>query len=212
MMATIAAKSILQNMLSTMEAEGYEVYLKPGKLLLPPFLKGYSPDAIALRADKNIAIAIASKSVDQENKIEKAIAEFKDQPRWELRVVWIEPATQGKTLSVQSEASVSERFAIVRTLIDQGQIEASLLMGWAAFEALARSLFVDHFSQPQTSNRIVQTLASEGYLTPTEADKLRVLAGKRNLVSHGEFQTDVSRDEMEEFLSIIENLQRLPVG
>lgn len=211
-MAVIAANSILQNMLPTLEAEGYEVYLKPGNLLLPPFLKGHAPDAIALRADKNIAISIASKSAEQRKKIKTAIAVFKDQPGWELRVVWIEPATLGDTLSVQSDATVSERLEKVRTLVDQGQLEASLLMGWAALEALARSIFVERFGQPQTTGRIVQILASEGYLTPTEADKLRALAAKRNMVSHGEFRADVSRDEMEEFLAIVENLQELPVS
>jgi uncharacterized protein YutE (UPF0331/DUF86 family) len=106
----------------------------------------------------------------------------------------------------------TERLERVQTLIDQGQIEASLLMGWAAFEAMARATLVGQFDRPQTSTRIVQILASEGYLTPTEADKLRALAAKRNRVSHGEFQTDVSRDEMEEFLLIIENLHKQPVS
>jgi hypothetical protein len=94
-MVVTAANAILQNMLPTLEAEGYEVYLKPSRLLLPPFIKGRAPDAIALRADKNIAITIASKADEQLKKVETAIAEFKNQPGWELRVVWLEPATQG---------------------------------------------------------------------------------------------------------------------
>ena len=59
----------------------------------------------------------------------------------------------------------------VKQIAAEGHIEPAMLMAWATFEALARALLTKQFGRPQTPGRLVQTLAAEGYLTPSEADQ-----------------------------------------
>src|SRR4051812_12341812 len=70
-------------------------------------------------------------------------------------------------------------------LLKAEQFPAALLLCWAAFEAFARNQLQSTFARPQTPGRIVEILAGDGILTPTEADKLRLLARQRNNFIHG---------------------------
>jgi uncharacterized protein YutE (UPF0331/DUF86 family) len=53
---------------------------------------------------------------------------------------------------------------------------------------------------------MVEALAMEGHVTPTEAAKLRALAKKRNQLVHGDLAVDVAREETMEFLEILKLL------
>ena len=44
------ARQILELLTPQLEAEGYTIYLEPPRQLLPGFMQGYTPDAIALPA------------------------------------------------------------------------------------------------------------------------------------------------------------------
>ena len=197
---------ILQGMLPQLEAEGYDVFVRPNKTVLPPFLKDQAPDAIALKPGKNVAIEISRRTPQANVKLQRTIALFNNHPEWELRIVWVEPTTLEVALPVQTAQAVQKRIAEIQDLGRSGHLETSLLLGWATFEAVARTVMSKQFERPQTSGRLVQLLASEGYLTPAEADQMRLLADKRNKLSHGELQVQVSADEMNAFVSIIEGL------
>jgi hypothetical protein len=43
---------IFQMLLPRLEAEGFRVLVHPPYSVLPPFMQGYRPDAIAIKADK----------------------------------------------------------------------------------------------------------------------------------------------------------------
>jgi hypothetical protein len=172
---------ILQGMLPQLTAEGYEVYIRPGRALLPPFMHGYTPDAVAFRSDKNLAIEVSRRAPDRLERIQRADALFRNQPKWELRVVWLDPAT--------SIASVP------------------VLLGWATFEATARAMLTERLERPQTAGRLLEILASDGYVTPSAADRLRVLAEKRNKLAHGEFQVGITQAELSSFCALIESLR-----
>ena len=58
--------------------------------------------------------------------------------------------------------------------------------------------------RPQSPTRLVQFLASEGILTPTEADDLRPLVEKRNNFIHGGLQTPITRAEINRIVSILD--------
>jgi uncharacterized protein YutE (UPF0331/DUF86 family) len=85
-------------------------------------------------------------------------------------------------------------------------IGPSLLLAWATFEALARAVVSGEFQRPQTPGRLVQVLAQGGYLTPTEADKLRRLAEKRNKLIHGDLQVRVSKAEVKRFARVLDTM------
>ena len=85
----------------------------------------------------------------------------------------------------------------------------AFLLAWATFEAIARVLIPSQMQRPQTPGRLVQVLASEGYLTPTEADSLRLLADKRNKLIHGELRTRISKSEVNRIADVLSMLVKI---
>ena len=210
MLETIES-DILQRLLPELEAEGYEVYIQPRKPLIPPFFGAFQPDALAMRSDKNLVIEVMRRSPDADKKIENISALLRGQEKWELRVEWLTPTSDTPKLVVQKIEALRTGITEIKQLIIEGHREPSLLMSWATFEAVARAMVSDKFGRPQTPARLLQILASDGYITPTEADQLRVLADKRNRLIHGEMQVRVSEAELNNFVAVLETmLQQLP--
>jgi hypothetical protein len=202
---------ILQQETQELISEGYDVYVHPRRPLVPSFLAGFVPDAIALRQDKNLVIEVSRKSPQAAKKLESLAALLQGRDKWELRVFWVSPDREQKTLGVQDREAIRARIAEVGAVAAAGHPEAAMLVAWGAFEALARAVLTREFERPQTPGRIVQVLAREGYVTPSEADRLRALAAKRNGLIHGELQTQVSAEEMRDFAAILETiLHQLP--
>ena len=194
---------ILQRILPELEADGYEVYLSPNRELLPIFFSKYTPDAIALRSDKSIAIEIVRDSLQPEEKLESIAGLFEGHDDWELRVYRIKSGSSKGNLPVQQREAIESRITNITELTELGHLESALLLAWATFEALGRALATDKFRRSQTPGRLVEILAQDGYLTPTEADQLRKLARKRNGLIHGDFQASVSEAEIKNFLGVL---------
>lgn len=200
---------IIHSILPEIEAEGYEVYLHPNKILLPAFMTGYVPDAIGLRPGKSLAIEVARRSPQKEKTLEEISRLFEGRKDWELRVVWMTPAHEPQSLRVLPPEIMEKRIAEVEALVTDGHMEPALFLAWATLEALARALLPKHFERPQTPGRLVQSLAGEGYITPSEADALRKLAEKRNKLIHGELQIRVAKTEIERFLRVLRTLLKM---
>lgn len=197
---------ILQSLVPELEAEGYEVFVHPNKPLIPKFLGDFEPDALALRPGKNLAIEVLKQSPRASKKLELITPLFRNQEDWELRIIWITSNNESKILQIQSLETVGQRINEITKLALTGHTEPSLLMAWATFEALARVALNGQFARPQTPGRIVEVLATEGYVTPTEAELLRKLADKRNRLIHGELNVKVSDEELSDFFEVLETM------
>ena len=198
---------VLQALLPQLEEEGYAVYVHPNRPLVPSFLKDYVPDVIALRPDKNIAIeVILRQTPENKERVQRIAKMFEGQDKWELRVYWGGPTEVQRSLQVQTPEAIKARIAELRDLGDKGHLGPALLLGWATFEALARATMLSEFERPQSPGRIVEILAREGHITPTEADHLRRLSDKRNKLIHGELQVRISKKEFLEFAGILDAL------
>ena len=143
---------VLQRLLPELEAQGYEVYLHPNRRLLPSFFGDYEPFAVALESSKNLAVEFARQSADTSKKLERITALFEGQPKWELRIVWLEPVSSQRDLEVQPSAVIAKRITEVQELIDKGSSEGSLLLAWATFEALLE-LFCRKISTPANAGK-----------------------------------------------------------
>lgn len=207
-MNDIAEQDALQRTAADLIEEGFEVFEHPRAPLIPKFLGGYQPDLIAIRGDKRLVIEIKGLSPSSNDKIKKLAQLFQGQKDWEFRVVWIEPASRIKdnALPILSREQIRISLQEVRKLKTRGHTESALLLSWATFEAVARAMLPSRFGRPQTPGRVVEVLAGEGYITPSEADNLRDLAEIRNKFIHGGLQTKVDKDNITVFVEILEVL------
>jgi uncharacterized protein YutE (UPF0331/DUF86 family) len=205
-------REILRGMIPELEAEGYEVFVSPAPPLAPAFLKDFRADVIAFGKDKNLVIEFVHESSSDGQKLERVSDLMRDRPDWELRAVLVSPATAPKSLAVQSAEAIAENIEEMGQLTAGGFLRAALLLGWASFEAVARALMTDEFEKPQTPGRLIGLLASEGHLTPSEADRLRELAKARNAFIHGELDTRISEGEVRNFIAILTSLAAMIAG
>jgi hypothetical protein len=196
---------VLRGMIPELEAEGYDVFLHPRPPLVPAFLGSFRPDAIAIRSDKKLLVEVISGS-DDDKKLEPVRGLLKDQPSWELRIVLVSPVTVSDSLEVQTPGAIRQRIAEMEKLIEEGHAGPAFLLGWASFEAASRKLLVEQFRKPQTPGRLVDVLASGGYLTPSEADRLRALAKKRNAFVHGELGAEISMEDVRQLIAVLKTM------
>jgi Uncharacterized conserved protein len=202
---------IIEAMLPRLEAEGYSVYVEPPPEVLPAFMRGYQPDVVALGAPRNIAIEIIREGAITEKRVENLRKVFERVEDWELRVVYVRPTSSDVEPEAVSRTTISESLQETRKLLDEGNALPALLMSWASFEAIARILRPEKFRRPQTPGRLVEVLASEGHITPSEADLLRRLAVLRNRLVHGNLAVAVDREELNSFMLVLEAMvARLP--
>ena len=215
MIAQNSESTALEALFPDLVARGYDVYVHPPRGITPAFLGNYIPDAVALCTtansgrDKNIAIEVVREAGHAEKNLEEIAKLFEGQEDWELRVVWLAPISPGETVPVPTIFEIEDRLMEIDRLVADDHLNAALLLAWAVFEALGRTLQSTQFQRPQTSGRLVQTLAESGHLTPDEADDVRALAVKRNALAHGNFEVYVTREDMQRLGEVLSTLRGL---
>jgi uncharacterized protein YutE (UPF0331/DUF86 family) len=200
---------VMESLLPRYRAEGFDVYVNPSPSILPPFMQAYRPDAVALKKDKKIAIEVVGSAARSDQKIKSLQSLFADQSDWELRVFYASPMAPNESLEIASVEAINESIQRVIDLKQSGHLLPALVMAWAAFEAVGRALLPHRFQRPQTPARLVEVLGSEGYITPEEADTLRLASAVRNAVVHGQLDLTVDQKMLETFVAILETLVRL---
>jgi hypothetical protein len=199
----LSESSALRNLRRSSEERGFKFYMKPSRELVPAFLEGYTPDAIAIGPDgRGIIIElkrhrgqVADRSLAD---IAKRVA---DQKGWEFRAIYTpqaldEPAYIGKPTPEQVEARLKE----LQALVEAGHYAPALMTGWAVMEALARLASADSSTgrfETFSPVQAVQTLAEEGYLEHEAAESLGKMAKLRNEVAHGDLSVDVPAEQVE---------------
>jgi uncharacterized protein YutE (UPF0331/DUF86 family) len=201
--------AVLENIVPQLEAEGFEVITQPTRYRLPPFMQSYSPDAIALREDKNLAIEVLAKGTSSTKNLDELRGLLAGHKDWELRVYWISPSNTPKPIEPASAKDIEQAIKTVEHLTSEGLLAPALLMAWAALEGLGRALLLEKIVRPQTPGRLVEVLAGEGYVTPTEADRLRALIATRNQIVHGGLRAKVSPRDLKSFLSVLKTVRKL---
>lgn len=198
--------AVLESIVPQLEAEGFDVYTHPTRHILPPFMGDQSPDAIALRHDKKLAIEIVGEGPSSKARLEKLRNVFSGHRDWELRVYWARPATIPQPIEGASRETIEQSIRGVEELAAEGRTGPALLMAWATFEALGRALLPEKFVRPQTPERLVEVLAAEGHVTPGEADLLRRLGKGRNQPIHGGFHLPVAEPDIRRFVEVLGTL------
>ncbi len=191
----------LQTLVPGYEAEGFSVFLHPGREMLPKFMHGYRPDAIAIKGNKKIAIEIKGHAGGRSAHIEQFQKAISEHPDWELRVYYIPDRSDNQHLNPPSPAEIDTALAEVSQLKQDGHLRAALLMAWAGLEAASRALLPDRLGRAQTLGSLVEVLASEGIVTPNEADELRRAYSLRNAAAHGNFAAPITEAEVDRVIA-----------
>jgi uncharacterized protein YutE (UPF0331/DUF86 family) len=200
-----AEYSLLESVLANYKAEGYEVFVNPSDAILPPLEKNYRPDAVAIRPDKKIAIEVVRSGREITDRMYHLRGRF-SQDNWELIVLYMSPGASVEQIDVAPRKAIDRATQAVIELRDAGQQTAALMVGWSALEAIARALLPDRLARPQPAAKLIEVLASEGYLTPSEADTLRTLATVRNAAAHGRLDAAVEPKELNALVSALGTL------
>jgi hypothetical protein len=203
-----AQKVILDNVAAELRADGFDVYVSPNAFLIPGFLKGFQPDAIALRDGKKIVVQIIQTNTAPEPRLERIRKLFEGQNDWELRIFWINKSNIPEGVHEVSTAAVRQTIGNLERLVKEGQFAPALLTGWATLEALGRALLPERFQRPQTPARLIEVLAGEGHVTPKEADQLRSLAKLRNTFIHGGLDISIDQEDLNRFVAILHTLSQ----
>jgi len=202
-------EAVFQSMVPKLEAEGFSVFVHPSRDMLPAFLSTYHPDAIAYKGDRKIAIEVMAQFQNNSPKIEHIRKIFSDHPEWEFRLVYAPPRSIEEVIPTLSRKLIEEHVHQIEGSFESMGATAALLVAWATFEAAARRLTPTNLARPQSPSRLIEVLASEGYITPDEADILRSLSRLRNEIAHGRLDLKPSRAQVENLVTIIRSLLRL---
>ena len=63
-----AESVVLERLVPELKSQGYDVFVHPGRQMVPAFLETYVPDVIALRDDKNLVIEIKAETIVMEDR------------------------------------------------------------------------------------------------------------------------------------------------
>jgi uncharacterized protein YutE (UPF0331/DUF86 family) len=198
--------TLLESVLPELEAEGFEVFANPSPPILPPFMRDHSPDAIALRKDKKLAIEVLREGVPSNRRLDKLRELFSQHKDWELRVYWVNPSSVRRAIEGASRNVIEQSIKAIEELTAGGRTGPALLMAWATFEAIGRAILPDRLQRPQPPGRLIGVLAAEGHVTPTEADHLRRMAESRNHLIHGGLETSVPEADLQRFIDVLKTL------
>ncbi|HTZ36504.1 MAG TPA: hypothetical protein VMB84_10800 [Stellaceae bacterium] len=197
---------ILESALAGYAAEGFDVFVEPSPAVLPPFMRSVRPDAVAISADRKIAFEVKHAARPGTNQTDRLRALLEDHPDWELHVLYVSPRLQTEIIDIATPLAIKKAIGQARELRDAYPPGSSLIVGWSALEAIARSLMPDRLGRPQPPFKLVEILATEGFVTPSEAENLRKIAAIRNSVAHGKLDAQIEPQLIDKFLDTLRTL------
>jgi hypothetical protein len=198
-------RALLEAVAARYKAEGFDVFVEPSQALLPPFMQEYRPDAVAI-GKKKVAIEIAGAGERSADKLKRLHERFSGHDDWEFVVLYVAPGAGTERMEVAPVDAIKRALQSVTDLRSAGQPMAALVLGWSALEATARALLPDRLARPQPPASLIEALAGEGYITPSEADSLRIAAGVRNDAAHGQLDVVVESKHLDALLAALRTL------
>jgi hypothetical protein len=204
--AETTERALLEAVTARYKAEGFDVFVAPSQAILPPFMQEYRPDAVAIGPGKKVALEIARAGERSTDKLKRLHERFSGHDDWEFVVLYVTPGVGTERMEVAAVDAIHRAIQSVTELRSAGQPTAALVLGWSALEATARALLPDRLARPQPPASLIEVLAGEGYITPTEADSLRIAAGVRNEAAHGQLDVAVESKHLDALLAALRAL------
>ena len=198
--------NLLEAVVADYEAKGFSVFVRPSPSILPSFLRAHRLDAVAIKLEKKIAIEITRSTKDSTTAINRLRKVLSPHPEWELVVFHAPLRSAENHMEVAPLAAIDGAIQEVNQLKDSGHLLPAVILAWATLEATARALLPDQLARPQTSRTLVEALATQGFLTPREADSLRSAALLRDAAAHGQLDLTMEPSQLDELLAVLRTL------
>ena len=178
---------------------GYYVDLDPKPDMLPPEVRDYRPDFVALRDFEKVAVEVKRRADLAASPFLTRLAEqFRQVPGWRLDVALIEePKAQAEPqLSFLSSADISFRFDTAQRAGEENKdYGAAVLLFWTIIEAALLAQLRDRNEERVLPpKRLAKTAYSFGVVDDARLPVLEWLANIRNDVVHGR-QANLAEDD-----------------
>ena len=204
-MTTIQTEAdILAATARQLSEQGYSVIVEPARSILPAALAGLHPDAVAIGREPKLVIEIAGERSDQVRRVAELQKALRSVPDWKLHLV-LNRSSGASELTAMTDTEIA---TVLDRALEVARIDprAALLMAWAALEALSRERQPHEFARPQSPGRIIESLASQGIVTASEARFLRSMADSRNAFVHGDLRQIITVEEVGNFVELLRSL------
>ena len=190
------------------EARGMKFHIHPSREIIPEFLGGFQPDAMALGPDGGVIIEVKSrKSPGLERNLSEIAKKVSGQKGWEFRLIYLNPLMDEiPSIAKPTPEQLQNTFREIEALTEGGHSAAAFVIAWAALESLARLARGDVGTRNVSPLQAIQILAEEGYLENQIAGGLRDMVRLRNAVVHGDLSVDVPAGQVK---SLLDQLQTI---
>src|SRR5262245_51858191 len=128
----------MSNLRREYESLGYDFYENPPAEAVPSFLGKFQPDAIAVRGNEGVVLELRPRSTDP-SALNYIAERFEGQSRWRFRVIFYDQNEELDEVGEAENINVQELRSRVQKLRDGGEVDAALLLAWAALEAVFRA-------------------------------------------------------------------------
>jgi len=200
-------REILRMLKSHYENRGYSFVVHPSASIVPDFLKGHTPDALALKDLGGVVVEVVSDRGVATHRLQALAKRFEGQRDWKLEVVTASTADTFVPTITRDE--ILAELEHICDLSAAGERRAGFLMAWAALEATARMLLkrAGHSTDKAlVAEQIAELLTRHGFIDQTTSDQLRALIAARNSVAHGDLRRVVSRGDVDQVVSLVREL------
>ena len=187
---------------------GYTLVREPSPEQLPPFLKGFRPDAIAIGADPQLVIEVLSKrGGPAATRVKQLQSLFAGHTDWRLELVYL--GADDPAIAAVSADDIRKALERLRPLVER-EPGAALLMAWATLEAAGRFLEPGLASRGLSPRSLVDLLVSNGHVLQPEGAELRRLGDQRNALAHGQINAAPTAAEVRGLMDLIDGLIGAP--
>ena len=204
----LRGSGMLKSLQQASEARGLRFQVHPPREIVPEFLGGFQPDAIAWGPEGGIIIKVKRRGDPaSEQPLAEIARRVSGQKGWEFRAIYVNSSIDdAASIAKPTRQQLQAAFKEIEALANSGHHAAAFVAAWTALESLARLASADgEVVRPTTFSPLqaIQTLAEEGYMENETAERLRNLARLRNAIVHGDLSVSVSAGQVEGVLKVL---------
>jgi len=178
---------------------GYDVVEQPRGDSLPPFLRGFAPDLIAMKDDDRAVVEIkTAEGLRGSNEIKELAAAIDAHAGWRFELISLGTRKDAASAGV-SEDSLEQLLASPLTAYDSGRRDLALIYLVSVLDELVRDVAVRYRikGRDRSARAVISELAFQGIIDGATADVLDRAWDRRNAIVHGRIEVESpSRDEV----------------